>query len=107
MSTLPSREPINLVLQYANQRVQTRDSLCLCVKRSMCYVTANEHDRGLLADRVALTVLALNLRLAQVQINFTDWNLVPWGARSNIVGNRKALSVAISVVILHACVFVC
>lgn len=56
MSTLPSREPINLVMQYANQRVQARDSLCLCVKRSMSYVTANELDRGLLTDKIALTV---------------------------------------------------
>ena len=61
MSTLPSREPINLVLQYANQRVQARDSLCLCVKRSMSYGTANEHDRGFLTDRVALTVEATQL----------------------------------------------
>ncbi len=53
MSTLPSREPNNLVLQFANQGVQARDSLCLCVKRSMFYVIAGEHDRALLSDRVA------------------------------------------------------
>ncbi len=54
MSTPPSREPNNPLLQYATENVQARDSLCLGVKRSMSYVTANEYDQGLLTDRVAL-----------------------------------------------------
>ncbi len=37
------------------------ETACLCVKRSMSCVTANEHDRGLLADRVALIVEANQL----------------------------------------------